>query len=244
MQITTETMLQLLEQTANSHQRELEERVNSRLLLYSKQRESCVLKWLFKQYEDVRKRRWYDPYHILFSTDFALSLVQEEKLDPLIIPGIILHDIGYFALEDKSQWSSKESRITHMQEGVPLAAKVLCENGFDPSEIEKILGMISVHDNPYIGLSIHGKDSKERKDRLGLRDCDRIWVMHLLSFYKDLTAKSEGGGLSKEFLHDRMTQFYGWEHPFGNKWEIRIERVIKNAPRIEIPTYEFTREHI
>ncbi|HOT92606.1 MAG TPA: hypothetical protein PLJ78_11485 [Anaerolineae bacterium] len=234
MPINAETILQLLKQTANSHQGKLKERVDERL----DERERRVLKWLFEQYEDESKRRWYDPYHILFSTNFALRLVEEEKLDRLIVPGIILHDIGYFALEDKSQWSAKESRITHMQEGVPLAARVLCENEFSPLEIEKILGMISVHDNPYIGLSIHGRD------RLGLRDCDRIWVMHLLSFYKDLTSKSEGGGLQKEFLHDRMTQFYGWKHPFENEWEITIERVIRNAPRIEIPTYNFTQEYV
>ena len=35
----------------------------------------------------------------------------------------------------------------------------------------KIVGMISVHDNPYIGIPVQGKD------RLALRDCDRIWVM-------------------------------------------------------------------
>jgi len=35
-------------------------------------------------------------------------------------------------------------------------------------------------DNPYLGIEIEGKD------RLGLRDCDRVWVMHLLSFYKEL----------------------------------------------------------
>jgi hypothetical protein len=234
MQIDAETILQLLKQTANSHQGKLEERVNERL----DDRERHVLKWLFEQYKDESKKRWYDPYHILFSTDFALGLVEEEKLGRLIVPGIILHDVGYFALEDKSQWSAKESRITHMQEGVPLAARVLCENEFAPIEIEKILGMISVHDNPYIGLSIRGKD------RLGLRDCDRIWVMHLFSFYKDWALKSEGGGLPKEFLHDRIVQFYGWEHPFGNEWEITVERVIKNAPRIEIPTYNFTQEYV
>ena len=227
----TRIILALLQQISARVQKKLEHEVAGQL----DERERRIWDWLFEQYQDETKKRWYDPYHILFSTDFAMKLIAAEGLSRLIIPGIILHDIGYFALEDKSQWSARDARITHMQEGVPLAARVLYENGYSPSEVQTILGMISVHDNPYIGLPIRGKD------RLGMRDCDRIWVMHLVSFYKDLCSKSESGSGHKDFLHNRIIQFYASDQPFGNEWHVTPEKIALNASRIEIPTFAFTR---
>lgn len=227
-------MIDILHEVAENFQPILETKLHARL----DKREKKVLDWLLLQYQDETKRRWYDPFHILFSTNFAIDLIDQEKLSRLIVPGIMLHDIGYFAIEDKTMWSSAESRILHMQEGTPLAARILYESGYSPQELEKILGMISVHDNPYIGIEIKGRD------RLGLRDCDRVWVMHLLSYYKDLASKPEGFHNPTEFLYDRLTQFYGWEHPFGIDKTITVSRVKTNASRIETPTYLYTQNYV
>lgn len=235
MRVNYEEILLLLKQAAEAHQHELEERVKGKLV----DKERRILAWLFQQYADESKKRWYDPYHVLFSTDFALTLVAEEKLDRLIVTAIMLHDIGYFAIEDKTQWSSPDSRVIHMQEGAALAARVLCENDFTPVAIEEIVGMVAVHDNPYIGIPIRGDV------RLGLRDCDRVWVMHMLSFYKDWTSKHKKYKHPKEFLHDRMVQFYGWEHPFkGDEWRVTIDILKRNASRIEIPAYPLTKKYV
>jgi hypothetical protein len=229
-----ETTITLLEQAAKTHQYEIEGKVRGRL----NDREGHLLEWLLEQYRDEQKRRWYDPYHILFSTNFALDLVKVETLDRLIVSGIILHDVGYLAIQDSMQWSNPDIRITHMQEGVALAARVLFEHGFTAPELEKILGMIAVHDNPYLGIEIEGRD------RLGLRDCDRAWVMHILSFYKDVTSKPGRYDQPREYLHDRMVQFYGWEQPFGDEWTVTLAKIRKNIQRIEIPTYDFTRKYV
>jgi hypothetical protein len=227
-------LIVILQDIAESYQPKLEAKLRAKL----NKREQSVLDWLLLLYQDEAKRRWFDPFHILFSTNFAIDLIENEKLSRLIVPGILLHDIGYFAIEDKINWSSYESRIIHMQEGTVLAARILCENGYTPKELEMILGMISVHDNPYIGIEIKGRD------RLGLRDCDRVWVMHMLSFYKDLASKPERFQNPTEFLYDRITQFYGWKHPFGADKAITVNRVKKNASRIEIPTFSFTRNYV
>jgi hypothetical protein len=229
-----EATIALLEQATKTYQGRLEERVRTRL----NDREGRLLEWLLEQYRDEAKRRWYDTYHILFSTSFALDLVEVERLDRLIVSGIILHDVGYLAIEDRMQWSSPHIRITHMQEGVALAGRVLSEHGFMAKELEKILGMIAVHDNPYLGIKIEGPD------RLGLRDCDRVWVMHILSFYKDVTSKPDRYEHPREYLHDRMTQFYAWEQPFGSEWDVTIDKMRKNIQRIEIPTYGYTKDYV
>ena len=227
-----ETILQVLKQAADAHQHKLKEMLIEKL----DDRERQVLAWLFKQYEDEDKKRWYDPCHVLFSTDFALALVAE-GCERSIVTAIMLHDIGYFALEDKTQWSNPNSRIIHMQEGAALAARVLRKIGYTAKEMEKIVGMIAVHDNPYIGIPIRGDV------RLCLRDCDRIWVMHVLSFYKDWTSKHRAYTHPREFLHDRMIQFYGSEHPLEeDEWRLDTDILKKNAARIETPARPLTRK--
>ena len=107
MKANSDTIWRLLRQAAESHQSKLEERVEKSLC----DREKRILQWLFQQYEDKSKKRWYDPYHVLFSSDFALSLVEEVQLDRSMLTAIMLHDIGYFAIPDKTQWDSPDSRI-------------------------------------------------------------------------------------------------------------------------------------
>lgn len=227
-------LLGLLQEIAAHSLTDLEKRLRGKL----DSRELGLLDWLLLQYQYKAKGRWYDPFHILFSANFALDLIEKEGLDRLIVPGILLHDIGYWAVEDKSRWSSAENRILHMQEGTVLAARALCEHGYSPEELEITLGMIATHDNPYIGIEIHGRE------RLGLRDCDRVWVMHLLSYYKDFASKPERFQNPGDFLRDRITQFYGWEQPFGTDWSVTLDRIKKNAARIEVPTYSYTREYV
>lgn len=68
--------------------------------------------------------------------------------------------------------------------------------------------------------------------------------MHLLSFCKDLISKPERYENPREFLHDRLAQFYGREQPFGSEWMVTVDRIKKNARRIELPTYAFTQEYL
>ncbi|WP_028856268.1 HD domain-containing protein [Psychrilyobacter atlanticus] len=228
-------ILEILEEVAEKNEKNLKMILEEKL----NERERKVFKWLFKEYEDLSKRRWFDPHHIIFSTNFALSLVEEENLDRLIVTAIILHDIGYFAIADKKNWINSNSRIIHMQEGAALASKILYEHGFNPKEVEKVVGMIAVHDNPYIGIPIIGDD------RLGLRDCDRAWVMHPLSFYKDLSETGRNYENPKELLLDRVVQFYSHEHPFDrSEWKIDLQELKDNGMYIEKPAYEFTKQYI
>jgi hypothetical protein len=205
-----------------------------------------IYKLVFRDFEKADDNRWYDPYHILFSTGFALRLVHAEKSSlpsiELIVPAILLHDTGYYAVQDKSQWSGKDSRIIHMQEGAARAAGVLWEHGqsFTSEDVERIIGMIAVHDNPYLEIAI-GEDPLRR----ALRDCDRVWVMHALSFYKDWAhKKSDYPGGIVDFLVDRAVQFYGKQFPdwleksFGQPSPDLVE---KNRKRIEQPDFTLTR---
>jgi len=157
-------------------------------------------------YQSIISERWYHPYHVAYSTLFAVELVELKEASSLVVAAIILHDIGYYSpLVDKENWTSRNSRIIHMQEGAGMAAEILSEiTVFKAKEIGKIVGMVASHDNGYIGISTTDRD------RLALRDADRIWVMHPLSFYKDwLSKKSKGEKITlADLIRSRRVSFY------------------------------------
>ncbi len=119
-------MMEVLERTADKFQPELFQRVRREL----NARDLRLLDYVFKHYyqkDDVGGRR-LDPYHILFSTHFGVQLVKTDKqVSPLIIPAVILHDIGYRLLTNKAKanWNAFQNRIIHMQEGAALSAQIL-----------------------------------------------------------------------------------------------------------------------
>jgi hypothetical protein len=193
--------------------------------------------------------RWYDPYHIVVSTAFALEMCHRDLLNGrdknLLVLATLLHDQGYYAVTDKSRWTGKESRTIHMQEGAASAAEWLCGKGLQEGELGRVVGAIAVHDNPYIGFSL-GRDDVLRK---ALRDCDRVWVMHALSFYKDWyhgerDYSSPGMGI-EGFLRDRAIQFLSGkaESLFG-PLEISQKDLERNAQRIERPFFELTERRV
>ena len=200
-----------------------------------------LAEWVVGEYSDPAKRRWYDPLHIAHSTTFALDLIASGDADELILPAILLHDMGYFAIQDKGAWNRPEVRVTHMQEGAALAAEVLARHGFTPHELGRIVGMVATHDNPYLGYPLASAD------RLALRDCDRVWVMHLVSFYKDWSSKKadDPNRNVRRLLALRRVHFFGdvareeWE-----EWGIDEGVAAEGAERVERPALESTRERI
>jgi len=173
-------------------------------------REVNLLDYVFEYYypKDKISGRWYDPYHVLFSTGFAFELTRtNQSISPLITPAIILHDIGYSALtnEAKANWNASQNRIIHMQEGAGMAAKALVHvGGFDGDEIGNIVGMVASHDNLILGIQTNNPL------RLALIDADRIWVMHFISFWKDFASETgHAEDLSSQDLFKiRQPQFY------------------------------------
>ena len=149
-----DNMIQLLRAVAESKKHrwrgDFDTRLNQQSSeLYLRDEIAAIYHRVFCDFEKPDDSRWYDPYHILFSTSFALRLVQASKDSipriELIIPAVLLHDVGYYAVPDKTQWSGEQSRIVHMQEGAARSARVLweCGNRLKPEDVEDIVGMIA-----------------------------------------------------------------------------------------------------
>lgn len=248
-------LVQLLRAIASSRQDNWRESFEARLKSQASKLRlgdevTIIYQEVFREFEDPEDSRWYDPYHILFSTDFAMRLVRSlgESIPDLalIIPAVLLHDVGYYAVHDKTKWSGLESRVVHMQEGAARAARILWTSGgrLKPEEVEAIVGMVAVHDNPYIGIPV-GPTPLRR----AMRDCDRVWVVHALSFYKDWQHKRDGyvdhsKGI-EDFLADRIVQFFESAVPGTLRHRIHEplpKLVEQNRKRVEPPYLRLTRE--
>jgi len=200
-------LIEVLKETADKFQPQFLNQLRKEL----GPRELEILDFLFKEYyrKDKTKGRWWDPYHILFSTCFTVKLVKINKqISPLIITGSLLHDIGYHFIEDKDNWDASQNRIVHMQEGGAETAKILTMFGtYSYQEVGIIVGMVTSHDNSYLDIRIRNPD------RLALQDADRICLLHPLIFYKDWISrrkKKEGFSLPDLFQR-RLNYFYGVE---------------------------------
>ena len=124
-------------------------------------------------YQDQRD----DPGHAEITTKFASELiVLEGGNEDVIIPAIMLHDIGYSQLTKERRLQvfdrglSKEERkkvqFEHQNEGVKLARKILSEVDYPEDLVKEILEIISQHDT---------REGFISKNEGLVRDADKLW---------------------------------------------------------------------
>lgn len=115
--------------------------------------------------------------HVPGSYDLAQELVVAyPEADPdVVLPAILLHDIGYMAVpaEDHLRglagavvgWEPDITR-RHEIEGARLAREILSSVGWDPDRIVAIQAIVDGHDTRL--------DSLDRDDEL-VKDADKLW---------------------------------------------------------------------
>jgi hypothetical protein len=108
------------------------------------------------------------------SMQLAYQLLSAEGgQESIVIPAIILHDVGWqkvpAALHLKAfgpKATSPEINRTHEQEGVRIAKNILTEVNYDKGKITEILKIIDGHDSR--------KESISLNDSL-VKDADKLW---------------------------------------------------------------------
>ena len=113
---------------------------------------------LAKPYLTVRDNE----VHTRAAIAFASRLLETEKADrSIVIPAIILHDVGYNTvpqeLMSRAYGPRKERDVIriHEQEGAKIAAAILNDVGYDTSKTAEILEIIDGHDTRPVALSIN-----------------------------------------------------------------------------------------
>jgi HD superfamily phosphodiesterase len=137
--------------------------------------------------------------HTRAAIEFALRLLETEKADrDIVIPAVILHDVGYDSLSEglipRAYGPRKEKDVTriHEQEGARIAAAILNDIGYDTSKTAEILEIIDGHDTRPVALSINDQVVRDA-DKLTRYARDlRSWPPSFFS-----TAQEAAAGLDR-----------------------------------------------
>jgi HD superfamily phosphodiesterase len=148
----------------------------------------------------------------------AYALAQEllrryPEADPtLVLPAILLHDIGYFGLPEATQmqglsgspqgWNAEITRI-HEQEGARRARLLLGDLGYDAEKIEQIAQIIDGHDSRTEALSL--------EDAL-VKDADKLWRF-----------TASGVRISRRWVNQEPQRFMDYVESKIDSWMLTAE---------------------
>lgn len=123
----------------------------------------------------------HNDIHTEMSMQLAYQLLSAEGgQESIVIPAIILHDVGWHkvpaALHLKAfgpKATSPEINRTHEQEGLKIAEHVLTKVNYDKEKVGEILTIIDGHDSRKESLSLN--------DSL-VKDADKLWRYTQIGF--------------------------------------------------------------
>jgi HD superfamily phosphodiesterase len=94
-----------------------------------------------------KEGREMDIEHIKWMINDIISVCRKENLDEtILLPLVILHDIGYSKIQKKNPFEL-DSRKEHMREGAKITREILEKLKYSKSKIKKIVYLVSIHDN-------------------------------------------------------------------------------------------------
>ena len=129
--------------------------------------------------EEIYKKIWelaesllntrHNQQHTEIAYRAALRLLESEEGDEaIVIPAIILHDIGWIKVPEGLQLTAfgpkaknKELNRVHEVEGVKLAREILEKVNYDPQKMDEILAIIDGHDSRREAISPSDKIVKD-----------------------------------------------------------------------------------
>lgn len=148
------------------------------------------------------KGRQYDVAHVEWLMQQAQAILLQEKLnEKLLMPLVILHDVGYSVIKDNNpNVKDQSSKVLHMQAGAKIAAKLLKAVDYEPKLSDEIVYYISVHDNWVLDDDVPFQSCKELAV---LNDLDFLWTLTSLDQFKVV---AESMRLSPQVFFERFKQ--------------------------------------
>jgi hypothetical protein len=155
-------------------------------------------------YQDKRD----DQGHAATSLKYARQLLElENGNEDVIIPAIILHDIGWSQLvkerrmlifdKDASKEVKREVQVEHQNEGVKLAAEILRKLHYPEGLIKEILEIISGHDT---------REGFISQNEGLVRDADKLWRTSLEGFSAAESRRKASGQARDEIIWKKMSE--------------------------------------
>ncbi|MBU1741043.1 MAG: HD domain-containing protein [Proteobacteria bacterium] len=142
-----------------------------------------------------------DMDHARVSHQYARLLLRREGGDPKVVePAVILHDVGWSALEPDqiraaygvrpSGEEANRLNRTHEVAGAVIAGEILESIDYDRSLTEAIVTIIERHDS--------GDDPAGLEEKL-VKDADRLWRFSKIGLWQELEKQ---GGIGPREYHD------------------------------------------
>lgn len=174
---------------------------------------------VMKRYPNVMRRLFNKarPYllarddldHVRISARFARLLLKTEGgNEQIVLPAIILHDVGWSAVQPKllsaafgvRAGGEKAIRLNRIHEirGAAIAKDILTDIGYPGDQIRIIVSIIKRHDS---GIKA---DCIEEKI---VKDADKLWRFSKVGFWKEVSRQ----GIRPQELHSFLSERYkGW----------------------------------
>lgn len=135
---------------------------------------------------------------------FAWQLLELEGGDPdVVIPGVILHDVGWSQVSEEGQLLAYGPSPTrpdlnrlHEEKGAEIAAGILASIGYDQRLTQEITEIVRGHDHRLTALSLNDSLVKDADKlfRLTRRGYYMFWERFPLDFRQYLASMAEKAG--------------------------------------------------
>jgi len=145
--------------------------------------------------------------HTIVSMRFAYRLTAaEDGNERIVIPAIILHDVGWSKIPENLQINAFGPRTTmpelnrkHEVEGVKIARGILEKVDYDIEEMNRILEIIDGHDSRKKSISL---------DDSIVKDADKLWRYSREGFEIDGKRFEESPGSRLNRLRKNLTSWF------------------------------------
>ncbi len=151
-----------------------------------------------------------DSLHTRVAHEYALLLLESEGGDRHIVePAIILHDVGWSALEPEDIKIAYGIRATgekarnlnrfHEVEGARIAEEILLKLGCDTPTIRTIVRIVERHDS--------GKNPSTLEEKL-VKDADKLWRFSKIGYAYELQRQATTHEVRYAFLSKNISNWF------------------------------------
>lgn len=145
-----------------------------------------------------------DVEHIKWLSEVVIKYVDKsEVVYGILIPLVLLHDVGYSKVPKGSNPFDLDIRKLHSEEGVKIAQEILEELDYQKDKIDEIKRLILKHDN-----WAFGDDFAEEPVLRIFNNFDFIWM-----------ASGKGFDIVRKFMKKEPKEFYEQIREFQRKNE-------------------------
>ena len=161
------------------------------------------IRGLSKPFLDIR----HNDIHTEISAELAYQLLNREGGDEdIVIPAIILHDVGWKMVPVELHLTAfgpgatnPELNRLHEKEGVKLAKNILKKVDFKNDKINQILEIIDGHDSRKKAISLND---------MIVKDADKLWRYSKSGFYIDVERFGESIDQGLDRLRGNLPKWF------------------------------------